>query len=117
MLSSSASLSCYFGWQEVGTCTPIFTCSAGAEHRLSAVTCFALQRHVFTGELSLESAEYTSEFENSNWPRLKHFMSSNLAYQTFKWKKKKRKERFVLFLCSIINLLLLVNSVVYARSS
>lgn len=70
MLSSSASLSCCFGWQGVGAGTPLLTQSAGAEHRLIAVTCFALQRHVFTGELSLESAEYTSEFENSNWPHL-----------------------------------------------
>lgn len=97
MLSSSASLSCCFGWQEVGTCTPILTRSAGAEHRLSAVTCFALQRHVFTGELSLESAEYTSEFGNSNWPRLKCFMSSNLAYQTFKVKKKRKVCTFLMF--------------------
>lgn len=84
MLSSSASLWCCFGWQGEGTCTPLLTHSAGAEHRLNAVTCFALQRRVFPGELSLESAEYTSEFENSNWPRLKHFVLSNLAYQTFK---------------------------------
>ena len=73
MLPSSASLSCCFGMQEVGMSTPGLTHSAKAEHRLNAVHLLDVETHILTVELSLESAEYINEFENSNWPNLKHF--------------------------------------------
>lgn len=60
-------------------CTPSLAHSAKTEHRLNAVHLLAVRRCVFTGELSLKSAEYINEFENSNWPHLKHFLSSNVA--------------------------------------
>lgn len=70
MLSSSASLSCCFDMQEVGTSTPGLTHSAKTEHRLNAVHLLDVETHILTVELS---AEYRNEFENNNWPNLKHF--------------------------------------------
>lgn len=80
MLSSSAFLSCCFGVQEVGTCTPILTGSAKTERGLNAGHLPAVQRHGFTGGLNIERAGYINESENSNSPHLKHFLSSNVAY-------------------------------------
>jgi len=79
MLPQSASLSCHCGVREVGTCTPVLRRGAEMEHRLSAGHWLAVQRPIFTGELSLESAECIKEFENSSWPLLQRFLSSNVA--------------------------------------
>lgn len=54
------------GVQKVGPCTHLHTHSTKTEDMLSAENLLAVQRSVFTGELSLESTQYVNEFENIN---------------------------------------------------